>query len=289
MERCAASGAGRGERPVKAVEVDEASDSSAFARRVRTPAVAGILYPADARELSQAVGRLLALATSAESRSPKALIVPHGGLRHSGGVAAHAFRTLDADAITRVVLAGPAHRQHLEGIALPEAEAFASPLGTVPVDVFGSAALLSLPWVRRADPPHRREHGLEMQLPFLQLVLKRFTVLPMLVGNLSADLVATSLRRVWGGPETLVVVTTDLSQHRPYGDAQQRDRRTAERIVRCEPGLEPECACGGAIVDALLLVAREHGLRPAMLNLANSGDTGGDARRVVGYGAFGFY
>jgi MEMO1 family protein len=269
--------------------VDEASGISAFARRVRTPAVAGILYPADADELSQAVGTLLALVPSAAARSPKALIVPHGGLRHSGGVAAHAFRSLDADTITRVVLAGPVHRQHLEGIVLPEADAFASPLGTVPVDVAGAAALLSLPWVRRADLPHRREHGLEMQLPFLQLVLKHFTVLPMLVGRSSAELVASALRRVWGGPETLVVVTTDLSQHRPYGDAQQRDRTTADRIVRGEPGLEPDRACGGTIVDALLLVAREHGLSTAMLNLANSGDTGGDARRVVGYGAFGFY
>jgi MEMO1 family protein len=269
--------------------VDEANAGSAFARRVRPPAVAGILYPADAVELSQAVGTLLAHAPVADSRHPKALIVPHGGLRHSGHVAARAFRSLDAGRITRVVLAGPVHRQHLEGIALPESEAFASPLGTVPVDVFGSAALLSLPWVRRADLPHRREHGLEMQLPFLQLLLKDFTVVPILVGRLSAELVATTLRRVWGGPETLVVVTTDLSQHRPYGDAQRRDRTTADRIVRCLPGLEPDCACGGTIVDALLVVAREHGLTPAMLDLANSGDTGGDAQRVVGYGAFGFY
>lgn len=267
----------------------EAGDTSAFARRVRAPAVAGILYPADAGELGRAVALLLSRAPVAARRSPKALIVPHGGLRHSGGVAAHAFRTLDAGAITRVVIAGPVHRQHLEGIALPEAEAFASPLGTVPVDAVASAALLSLPWVRRADAPHRREHAIEMQLPFLQLVLGNFTLVPMLVGRLSAELVAAALRRVWGGPETLVVVTTDLSQHLPYADAQRRDRSTAERIVRREPGLAPDSACGGAIVDALLLVAREHGLAPAMLELSNSGDSGGDERRVVGYGAFGFY
>lgn len=285
---CAAIRVGR-ERPAKADRVDEASDTSAFARRVRTPAVAGILYPADAVELGRAVAALLSRAPQSEPRSPKALIVPHGGLRHSGRVAARAFRALDASTISRVVVAGPAHRQPLDGIALPEADAFASPLGTVPVDVFGSAALLSLPWVRRADLPHRREHALEMQLPFLQLVLARFTLLPMLVGRVSAELVAAALRRVWGGPETLVVVTTDLSQHRPYADARQRDRSTAERIVRREPGLAPDCACGGTIVDALLLVAREHGLAPELLELSNSGDSGGDVRRVVGYGAFGFY
>jgi AmmeMemoRadiSam system protein B len=269
--------------------VGEAGGISAFARRVRAPAVAGILYPADAGELRRAVGLLLADAPSTASRRPKALIVPHGGLRHSGRVAAHAFRSLDRDAITRVVLAGPVHRQHVDGIALPDVDAFATPLGTVPVDVPGSAALLALPWVRRADLPHRREHALEMQLPFLQLALERFTLLPMLVGRVSAELIAVALRRVWGGPETLVVVTTDLSQHRPYADAQQRDRSTAERIVRSEPGLAPDSACGSAIVDALLLVAREHGLAPAMLELSNSGDSGGDVRRVVGYGAFGFY
>jgi AmmeMemoRadiSam system protein B len=269
--------------------VGEANGIQAFARRVRTPAVAGILYPADADELGHAIRALLADAPAPGLRSPKALIVPHGGLRHSGRVAAHAFRSLDADAITRVVLAGPAHRQSFGGIALPEAEAFASPLGTVPVDRAGSAALLSLPYVRQADAPHRREHGLEMQLPFLQVVLRRFAVVPMLVGQLAAESIAAALRLVWGGPETLVVVTTDLSQHRPYVEAQQRDRATADRILSGQPGLEPDHACGGAIVDALLLVAREHALAPTMLGLANSGDTGGDARRVVGYGAFGFF
>lgn len=253
------------------------------------PAVAGILYPADAAELSTTVGMLLQRAPADEPRHAKALIVPHGGLRHSGAVAACAFRSVDPETITRVVLAGPAHRQTFEGIAVPEADAFATPLGAVPVDAEGVAALLSLPWVRRADLPHRREHGLEVQLPFLQLTLPRFAVLPMLVGRVTPEHVAAALRRVWGGVETLIVVTTDLSQHRPYLDAQRLDRSTAGRIVRCEPGLAPECACGGTIVDALLLVAHERGLSPATLQLANSGDTGGDTGRVVGYGAFGFY
>jgi AmmeMemoRadiSam system protein B len=249
-----------------------------------------VLYPADARELSLTVGSLLARIPR-DGRRPKALIVPHGGLRHSGAIAAHAFGALtrDPQPITRVVLAGPAHRPDMHGIVVPEAEAFATPLGTVPIDEAGLESLLTLPCVRRTDLPHRREHALEVQLPFLQLTLDRFEVLPMLVGGVPSDLVAAALRRVWGGAETLVVVTSDLSQHRPYVEAQRLDRSTAARILRGEPGLDRECACGSTLIDALLIVAAEHGLEPAALGLANSGDTGGDATRVVGYGAFGFY
>jgi AmmeMemoRadiSam system protein B len=273
----------------KAVAVDE-SGTSAFARRIRSPAVAGVLYPADARELSLTVGSLLACVPRT-ARRPKALIVPHGSLRHSGELAAHAFAALtrDPEPITRVVLAGPAHRRDVHGIVVPDSEAFATPLGTVPIDVAGRDSLLALPCVRRDDVPHRREHALEVQLPFLQLTLDRFALLPMLVGGVPSDLVAAALRRVWGGAETLVVVTSDLSQHRPYAEAQRLDRATAARIVRGEPGLDRERACGSALIDALLVAAAEHGLEPVALGLANSGDTGGDATRVVGYGAFGFY
>jgi MEMO1 family protein len=270
--------------------VHESAGVSALERRVRAPAVAGVLYPADASELGTTIRTLLREAPL-ETRRPKALIVPHGGLRHSGALAAHAFRSLleDPAATTRVVLAGPAHRMTFEGIALPEAEAFATPLGDVAVDAGAMRALLSLPWVRCADAPHRREHALEMQLPFLQLTLERFTIVPLLIGHATAELIATALRRVWGGPETLVVVSTDLSQHRPYPEARRLDSDTASRILRCAPGLGGECACGGAIVDALLAIAGERGLTPRQLDLANSGDTGGDTERVVGYGAFGFY
>lgn len=216
------------------------------------------------------------------------MIVPHGGLRHSGEIAARAYAEA-SDAVTRVVIAGPVHHHALEGIALPETDAFVTPLGTVPVDAVALASLLRVPGVHRADPPHRREHSVEMQLPFLQVLLEAFSVVPMLVGDTTRDTVAAVLRLVWGGAETLIVVTSDLSQHRPYLDAQRRDRGTAERIAHGAPGLDRDCACAATLVDALLVVAAEHGLRGRTLALANSGDTGGDATRVVGYGAFGFY
>lgn len=270
--------------------MDHAAGASASTRRVRAPAAAGVLYPADAIELGRVVGDLLAKASlpRSDARRPKALIVPHGGLRHSGALAARAFADVAADT-TRVVVVGPAHRHTFEGIALPEATTFVTPLGPVAVDQDAVASLLALPGVQRAELPHRREHAVEIQLPFLQVLLERFTLAPLLVGRSTAALVAAALRAVWGGPETLIVVTTDLSQHLPYMDAQRIDRTTADRIVRCQPGLGGECACGAAIVDALLTVAAEHGLRPRTLGLANSGDTGADATRVVGYGAFGFY
>jgi AmmeMemoRadiSam system protein B len=259
-------------------------------RRERAPAVAGILYPADPAELAATIGRLLADAPL-EAGRPKALIVPHGGLRHSGAIAAHAYRWLQLEpaTITRVVLAGPAHRFAFEGIALPEADTFVTPLGRVPVDAAAKQSLLSLPWIRRTDVPHRREHAIEIQLPFLQLTLEHFTIVPLLVGHATVELVGTALRRIWGGPETLIVVSTDLSQHREYTEAQQLDHDTAERIVRCAAGLPDECACGRTIVDALLGIAAERHLVPRQFDLANSGDTGGDVSRVVGYGAFGFY
>jgi AmmeMemoRadiSam system protein B len=270
--------------------VERTAGGSVTQRRVRTPAVAGVLYPADAIELSLVVARLLAKARprGRDALPPKAVIVPHGGLRHSGEIAARAYAEV-SDAITRVVIAGPVHHHPFEGIALPDTDAFVTPLGPVRVDESAVAALLRVPGVHRADAPHRREHAVEMQLPFLQVLLEGFSVVPMLVGHATREAVAAALRRVWGGAETLIVVTSDLSQHRPYLDAQRRDRGTAERIAGGAPGLDRDCACAATLVDALLTVTAEHGLHGRTLALANSGDTGGDATRVVGYGAFGFY
>lgn len=254
------------------------------------PAAAGVLYPADPFELNLIVAELLAKAARPrdDEPRPKALIVPHGGLRHSGALAARAFATIPPH-VTRVVIAGPAHRNVIEGIAVPNATVFVTPLGTVTVDEAATTSLLSVPGVYRAEVPHRREHAVEVQLPFLQTLLPRFSLVPMIVGHTDASVVAAALRHLWGGPETLVVATTDLSQHRAYADAKRLDLTTAERIVRCLPGIDGECACGATIVDALLTVAGEQALSPRTLGLSNSGDTGADATRVVGYGAFGFY
>lgn len=261
-----------------------------FGRRIREPAVAGILYPADPEALGEDIGRLLAVAP-VDAPVPKALIVPHGGLRYSGIVAGAAYGALApaAERITRVVLVGPLHRNAVDGLVVPESDVFATPLGHVPVDVAGVVQLLELPFVRCWDAPHRREHSLEVQLPFLQVLVHRLRVVPVLVGVANATMVATALRRVWGGAETLVVVTTDLSRRCAHFDAVARDRSTAARIERLEPSLGHEAACGSDAVEGLLRVAAEAGLAARTLDLGTSAEAGGDPAQVVGYGAFAFY
>lgn len=269
--------------------MDDVVRTRAFGRRIRAPAVAGVLYPADPEELAEELGRLLEFAPP-DAPAPKALIVPHGALRYSGSVAGRAYGTLApvSETLTRVVLVGPLHRGAIDGLFVPEFDAFATPLGVVPVDVPAVVALLELPFVRCWDLPHRREHCLEMQLPFLQLLVHRLQIVPVLVGLASAAMVATALRRIWGGPETLVVATTDLSRQSTLAEAATRDRATAARIERFEFGLGRELACGSDAIEGLLRVAAEAGLHPRTLDLATSADAGGDPSRVVGYGAFAF-
>ncbi|MBI3150357.1 MAG: AmmeMemoRadiSam system protein B [Betaproteobacteria bacterium] len=258
---------------------------------VRPAAVAGMFYPDDPTALTAAVHAYLRAATPGLNEVPKALIVPHAGYIYSGPVAAQAYAQLGAAAspIRRVVLLGPAHRVAVRGLALPEAQAFATPLGLVPVDAFGAAIAGSLPQVQSNAEAHAFEHSLEVQLPFLQVVLERFALVPLVVGSASATEVAEVLEQLWGGPETLIVVSSDLSHYHNYREAQNLDGATADAIVALRQDLDHEQACGATPVSGLLACARDHRLRAELLDLRNSGDTAGDRSRVVGYGAFAFY
>ena len=261
--------------------------------RVRPPAVAGTFYPGEARELAALVGQLLAAAgrERREPTSPKALIAPHAGYVYSGSVAASAFSTLAPDAarVRRVVLLGPSHFVPLRGLALPDADALATPLGEVAVDAAAAAALAALPQVAARADAHAREHALEVELPFLQEILDEFTVVPLAVGAASAGEVAEVLAAVWGGEETRIVVSSDLSHYMPYETARRVDRETADAIVRLDYPLAPHQACGAVPISGLLAAAAGRGLRPTLLDLRNSGDTAGPRDRVVGYGAFAFH
>jgi MEMO1 family protein len=258
----------------------------------RPAAVAGTFYPADPFALRDAVDRLLAAAAPAprDAGPVKALIVPHAGYVFSGPVAASAYAQLAATAggIRRVVLLGPAHRVPLSGLALPGADGFATPLGTVAVDAAGAALARRLPQVADNAPAHAGEHSLEVQLPFLQRVLGEFALVPLVVGAATGESVAEVLDLLWGGPETLIVVSSDLSHYHPYREAQSLDRAAADTILDLAPRLDHEAACGATPVNALLLAARRRGLSPTLLDLRNSGDTAGDRRQVVGYAAFRF-
>jgi hypothetical protein len=257
----------------------------------RPAAVAGMFYPDSPAELRRTVGQMLADAGHAEARHvPKALIVPHAGYIYSGPVAATAYARLSAlrGRIRRVVLLGPTHRVYVRGLALPDAERFATPLGDVALDVDAMAKLVGLPQVVKSDAAHQMEHSLEVQLPFLQQVLGDFDLLPLAVGEASAEQVAEVLEKVWGGPETLIVISSDLSHYLPSELAREVDNGTVHAIMALDSHLNHEQACGATPINGLMLAARRHHLRPVTLDVRNSGDTAGDPSRVVGYASFAF-
>jgi AmmeMemoRadiSam system protein B len=257
--------------------------------KVRPPAVSGSFYAGHPDQLRAEVAELLASAPPSCAVSPKALIVPHAGYIYSGRVAATAFAPLRgrASAIERVVVIGPAHYIAVRGIASPMVDAFETPLGRLPVDHDSLAAITDLSFVISADGPHAPEHALEVELPFLQTLLKPFAVVPLLVGDAAPKNVADVLRRLWGGPETLIVVSSDLSHYHDYDTARRLDAATADAIERHDWGhLGPNDACGFLPIAGLLMEAARRDLRAQRLSLCNSGDAAGSRDRVVGYGAW---
>jgi len=220
---------------------------------------------------------------------PKALIAPHAGYVYSGPVAASAYVRISSlrDSIRRVVLLGPAHRYPVRGIAASSAVFFETPLGPVPVDQEGVRTALGLSQVHLLDEAHEGEHSLEVHLPFLQVVLSDFTLVPLLVGEASPEDVAEVLKVLWGGPETLIVVSSDLSHYLSYSRANELDAVTARAIQELRPeGIGHDHACGRMPMGGLLLRAREEGLSAECVDLRNSGDTAGPHHQVVGYGSF---
>jgi MEMO1 family protein len=261
------------------------------AARTRRPAVAGLFYPRDPIQLQTEVLELLGGAAPPSKVMPKALIVPHAGYVYSGRVAGPAFAKLRANAqtITRVVLIGPAHYVHLAGVAAPRVEAFETPLGRVRVDTETCSQIGYLEFVTRTDVPHEPEHALEVELPFLQTVLPPFQLVPLVVGDAAPQEVAHLLRQLWDGPETLIVVSSDLSHCHSYETAQRLDLATAKAIEQGDwVRLGSSRACGWVAVAGLLIETRRRGLGAYRLALCNSGDTSGSRDRVVGYGAWVF-
>jgi AmmeMemoRadiSam system protein B len=267
--------------------------TEAMMKSVRQPAVAGAFYPSRRDDLATQIRTMLSAAPTrgAAKPAPKAIVAPHAGYIYSGPIAASAYALLEPlrTAIRRVVLLGPAHRVYFRGLALPDNDALATPLGQVAVDAEAAAKAEKLPQVTTSAEAHALEHSLEVQLPFLQTVLDEWTVVPFAVGDATPGQVAEVLDLLWGGSETLIVVSSDLSHYLPYGKAQAVDRSTADAILKLNYDVLPEQACGGIPVNGLALVGRKRGLTAELLDLRNSGDTAGDRHQVVGYGAFAFY
>jgi AmmeMemoRadiSam system protein B len=261
----------------------------------RPPAIAGTFYPGSAAALERELNTLFAEVppASPDQGAPKAIIAPHAGYIYSGVVAAQAYASLQPAraSIRRVILLGPVHRVPVRGLAIPGAAvtAFATPLGAVPLDRDALKLLRNLPQVVESDAAHAFEHSLEVHLPFLQKVLADFTLVPLAVGDASGEDVAAVIEQLWGGAETLIVVSSDLSHYLDYATARAIDGETAGRIAALDASIEHHQACGGTPINGLLIAARRYGLEARLLDLKNSGDTAGSRDRVVGYAAFAFH
>lgn len=259
---------------------------------VRMPAVAGTFYPARAAELSQSVQAFLSRIGEVRDLAPKALIAPHAGYVYSGPIAASAYALLRPlrGKVSRVVLLGPSHRVGFKGLALCTANAYAIPGKTIEIDREMEAALASIAGVGLLDKAHVSEHSLEVHLPFLSEVLGDFKLVPIVAGQASASLVADVLEAAWGGDDTLIVVSTDLSHYLDYEEAKIVDAQTVAAIEKLDGGfLDGNRACGHVPVAGLLELAKRKGLNVETLDVRNSGDTAGPRDRVVGYGAWAFF
>jgi AmmeMemoRadiSam system protein B/AmmeMemoRadiSam system protein A len=258
---------------------------------VRPAAIAGTFYPGSARELQATVAFHLSQAGTIDAPVPKAIIAPHAGFIYSGPVAASAYARLKPahDRIKRVVLLGPCHRVAVRGLAASSADAFATPLGQVPTDKEALGRILALPQVTVFDDTHVQEHSLEVHLPFLQSVLDHFSVVPLVVGDATPDQVAEVLDILWGGPETLILISSDLSHYHGYADARRMDGATCRAIETMDlNAIGHDQACGRIPIRGLLTIAKRKGLDVATVDLRNSGDTAGPKDRVVGYGSWVF-
>jgi MEMO1 family protein len=263
--------------------------SAAKTPAVRLPAVAGQFYPENPEELRAMVGSFLAAAKIVSDTIPKAIIAPHAGYPYSGPIAGSAYACLarGRGLFKRVVLLGPSHFVGFDGLAVSSASVFQSPLGPIPVDEEALILVRALPQVTTLDAAHQREHSLEVHLPFLQIALGEFKLVPLVVGDATANEVGAVLNELWGGGETCIVVSSDLSHYHDYPTAQQMDHETARTIETLNwQDLGGDQACGCRPICGLLCVAKERGLRCRTVDLRNSGDTSGGRDRVVGYGAF---
>jgi len=255
------------------------------------PSVAGLFYPAEAEVLREEVRGFLARPGSGDDH-PKAIVAPHAGYLYSGAVAGSAYARVApiADRIRRVVLLGPAHRHYIQGLAFSAADYLNTPLGPVAVDRDAWQAVQDLPQLSESDQPFLGEHCLEVQLPFLQLLLDDFRVAPMVVGDATPAQVAEVLERLWGDESTLIVISSDLSHFHDYETARDLDSATSRAIETLAPeAIGHDQACGSTPLNGLLLEARKHGLNAVTVDLRNSGDAEiGSKYRVVGYGAYVF-
>ena len=259
---------------------------------IRQPAVANMFYPGDPHELDNMVEGFLSKITPSLSTSPKAIIAPHAGYIYSGPIAASVYAELikSAHTIKRVVILGPSHRVAFYGLAVSDADFYHTPLGDIPLDKTTIQDLISQNIVTLFNQAHQMEHSLEVHLPFLQKIYdNNISIVPIVVGDASTQEVSQCIEAVWGGTETLIVISSDLSHYHPYNEARQLDKDTCTAIEEYNiDALHSENACGYIPIKGLLHYAKKLHLKAKTLDCRNSGDTAGSKDQVVGYGAYAF-
>ena len=256
--------------------------------RVRQPAVAGGFYPDDPTVLRNDVDTMLAQAQARNIAGLRALVCPHAGYRYSGPIAASGFKQLSGLTFERVVVMAPSHHVPFAGVAIPDADALGTPLGTIKLDPAAKQLAKAQPFLIDSAP-HASEHSLEVELPFLQRVLGRFQIVPLVFGAVDEAAVAQRLNTLVD-PKTFFVASSDLSHYYPYEKAEQLDHDTVNAIVKLDvEGLKAGQACGKSPVLALVHLARLRGWKTQLLDYRNSGDTAGNKSSVVGYAAIAFF
>jgi len=257
----------------------------------RPPCAAGLYYPRDPEVLRGTLQELLRAPAVCPAGSPKALVVPHSAYAYSGAIAGAGYHALAAarDTVRHVVLVGPTHRTQGRALATPSCAFYSTPIGDVPIYSAGRQRLRELGIAGIDDGPHAAEHSLEVQVPFLLAVLDRFDLLPLAVGTVLPEQVAQALDAVWGGPETIVIVSSDLSHHHTHIEAEHLDAATADAILARRSDLADAQACGAICINGLLQMAQRKALHVYQLARGTSADAAGDSSRVVGYGSFALY
>ena len=259
-------------------------------KNIRPPAVAGTFYPENPDTLRDVIEQNIAqTAPLSRTEIPKVLIVPHAGYIYSGPIAGSAYTLLVPyrQLINRVVIIGPSHRVGFHGVALSNADNFKTPLGLIPIDKKSQAKLAEIAGVHIMDKAHEAEHSVEVQLPFLQYMLDTFSIVPIVAGDASPQLIAKIIKTLWAGPETLILISSDLSHFHNYLTAQQLDRATSQAILTMDiNAIDSQHACGCVGIRGLLTFTQQHPMETSILDVRNSGDTAGSKDSVVGYGAY---
>ena len=276
---------------------------AADSQNVRQAAVAGAFYPADPKALAAMMDDMLAHAPQPPIGDPIiAVVAPHAGYQYSGPVAAYTYAALKGRKFSRVVVIAPSHYEAFDFTSVYEGDAYATPLGTVPVDKAFAKQLASMsPTIRLSSKGHTPtsaggEHALEAELPWLQRVLGEFELVPVIMGDQSYEnsrALGVALAKMIQGNDTLIVASSDLSHYHPYDDAVKIDHKTLNALQAWDyfsmsRNFETRVweACGGAPIVAAMIAAERLGANQAVvLKYANSGDITGDHSRVVGYSA----